>query len=99
MCPALGLQETLVCFGNYKANFDFFFKSLTKFFEPSLEPSWCEVDGYLDRARECTLEVQSVPIVTNSVTLDFYSAGALILPSLNRYCLLDFTFNSFDSYV
>ena len=46
-------------------------KSLTKFFVPSLEPSWCEVDGYLDRARECTLEVQSVPIVTNSVTLDF----------------------------
>ena len=91
MCPALGLQETLVCFGNYKANFDFFFKSLTKFFEPSLEPSWCEVDGYLDRARECTLEVQSVPIVTNSVTLDFYSAVALILSTLNRYCHLDLT--------
>ena len=66
-------------------------KSLTKFFVPSLEPSWCEVDGYLDRVRECTLEVQSVPIVTNSVTLDFYSAVALILSTLNRYCHLDLT--------
>ena len=68
-----------------------FFKSLTKFFDPSFEPSWCEVDGYLDRVRECTLEVQSVPIVTNSVTLDFYSTGALILSTLNRYCHLDLT--------
>ena len=33
-----------------------------------------------------------MPIVTNSVTLDFYSAVALILSTLNRYCLLDFTF-------
>ena len=91
MCPALGLQETLVCFGNYKANFDFFLKSLTKFFYPALNLLGGEVDGYLDRARECTLEVQSVPIVTNSVTLDFFSAVALILSTLNRYSHLDLT--------